>query len=207
MGLAATQTRFLQLTARKSNVEFKGQQINQQRTILANKSSNAYQSMMTLQVPTPPSSSDFIKVQYQFEYQGITVQTTSYDFKPGHTANNVSVVNVASGQPMTLTLDAVKDEKTGRYQTINGQNATPVEVVDNEAYEDAYNQYKYKQYLYEQEMATINAQTTIIQQQDKQLELQLQQLDTEQSEIKTELEALDKVIGENVDSTFKSFGG
>ena len=36
MGLAATQTRFLQLTARKSNVEYKGQQINQQRTNLSN---------------------------------------------------------------------------------------------------------------------------------------------------------------------------
>ena len=36
MGLAATQARYLGLTARKTNVEFEGQQINQQRTALAN---------------------------------------------------------------------------------------------------------------------------------------------------------------------------
>lgn len=33
MGLAASQARFLTLTQRKSDIEFKGQQINQQRTI------------------------------------------------------------------------------------------------------------------------------------------------------------------------------
>jgi len=32
MGLAASQARFLQLTARQTDLEFKGQQINQQRT-------------------------------------------------------------------------------------------------------------------------------------------------------------------------------
>jgi len=35
MGLAASQARFLQLTARKSDLEFKGQQVNQERTINA----------------------------------------------------------------------------------------------------------------------------------------------------------------------------
>lgn len=37
MGLSASQARFLQLTARKSDLEFQGQQLNQERTILANK--------------------------------------------------------------------------------------------------------------------------------------------------------------------------
>ena len=32
MGMAASQARFLSLTARKTNVEYEGQQINQQRT-------------------------------------------------------------------------------------------------------------------------------------------------------------------------------
>jgi hypothetical protein len=35
MGLAASHARFLQLTARKSDVEYKGQQLNQERTINA----------------------------------------------------------------------------------------------------------------------------------------------------------------------------
>ena len=36
MGMAASQARFLGLTARKTNVEYEGQQINQQRTRLIN---------------------------------------------------------------------------------------------------------------------------------------------------------------------------
>ena len=55
MGLSASQTRFLSLTAKKSNVEFQGQQINQARTALANQSSELFTQMMNLQAPTAPS--------------------------------------------------------------------------------------------------------------------------------------------------------
>jgi hypothetical protein len=58
MGMAASQARFLQLTARKSNAEYQGQQINQARTALANKSAGLFEKMLALQAPTPPSSMD-----------------------------------------------------------------------------------------------------------------------------------------------------
>lgn len=38
MGMSDSQARFLSLTARKTNVEYEGQQINQQRTTLSNES-------------------------------------------------------------------------------------------------------------------------------------------------------------------------
>ncbi len=57
MGLAASQARFLQLTARRSNIEYMGQQINQQRLSLANESAGLFQRQLTLVPPTPPSSS------------------------------------------------------------------------------------------------------------------------------------------------------
>ena len=60
MGLSASQTRFLQLTARQSNVEYQGQQINQSRTELANQSAGLYKKMMMLEMPIPPSQYDFI---------------------------------------------------------------------------------------------------------------------------------------------------
>ena len=41
MGMAASQARYLALTARKTNVEYEGQQINQERTALANQSADA----------------------------------------------------------------------------------------------------------------------------------------------------------------------
>lgn len=58
MGMAASQARFLQLTARKNNDEYMGQQINQSRTALANKSAGLFEKMLALQPPTPPSSMD-----------------------------------------------------------------------------------------------------------------------------------------------------
>ena len=70
MGMAASQARFLNLTARKTNIEFHGQQINQQRTELSNESANLYNQMLTLQVPVPPNTQDYTKVQYTFTIPG-----------------------------------------------------------------------------------------------------------------------------------------
>lgn len=53
---AASQARFLGLTARKNNVEFEGQQINQQRTSLSNESANYYNDLLGMSVPVPPSN-------------------------------------------------------------------------------------------------------------------------------------------------------
>ena len=80
MGLAASQARFLQCTARQTNVEYQGQQINNARTILANKSANAYNEMLTLKVPTPPSQSDFTTVQYAFKNNGIKYYLTTAQY-------------------------------------------------------------------------------------------------------------------------------
>ena len=41
---------------------------------------------------------------------------------------------------------------------------------------------------------------------DKNLELRLKQLDTEQDAISTEMDAVQKVIEKNTESTFKTFG-
>ena len=72
MGLAASQARFLNLTARKTNIEYEGQQINQQRTVLANQSASYYNSMLTLSVPTPPSTETYKTTVYTCTYAGNT---------------------------------------------------------------------------------------------------------------------------------------
>ena len=66
MGMAASQARYLALSARKSNVEYEGQQINQSRTALANQSANLFNQMLNMSVPTPPSITDFTTVQYSY---------------------------------------------------------------------------------------------------------------------------------------------
>ena len=67
MGMAASQARFLGLTARKTNVEFEGQQINQQRTTLGNQSANYYNQLLGMAVPVPPSVQDYTKTVYTFQ--------------------------------------------------------------------------------------------------------------------------------------------
>lgn len=67
MGMSASQARFLSLTARKTNTEYEGQQINQQRTALSNESSNYYSQLTSMAVPVPPSSADYSKVTYTFK--------------------------------------------------------------------------------------------------------------------------------------------
>ena len=77
MGMAASQARFLGLTARKNNVEFEGQQINQQRTTLSNQSANYYNDLLGMAVPIPPSVDDFTKTVYSFEDGALTNQITA----------------------------------------------------------------------------------------------------------------------------------
>jgi hypothetical protein len=41
---------------------------------------------------------------------------------------------------------------------------------------------------------------------DKALELQLRRVDTQRDAVQTEIDAVRKVIGKNIESTFKTFG-
>jgi len=86
MGMAASQARYLEITARKTNVEYAGQQINQQRTALANQSAGLFTQLMALNVPTAPNTANYT--------------TTSYKFNNG--ANNCTITNIQSltGDPL-----------------------------------------------------------------------------------------------------------
>lgn len=77
MGMAASQARFLGLTARKTNVEYEGQQVNQQRTALANQSANYYNDLLGMTVPVPPSVDSYTKTVYTFEDGALTNQITA----------------------------------------------------------------------------------------------------------------------------------
>ena len=360
MGMAASQARFLGLTARKSNVEYQGQQVNQQRTALANESANLYNQMMTLNVPTPPATTDFYTTTYELENSKVSYDEENYTFQNAvktfnheneysvtliHKTENITDVNYtnAVGKPSKETkdentiytfpittnngkgsmyelsynandlstvdesgkqkdlstfqlytatdkiqgyakcctekddqgnikdyyfyqdrkgqnhfilkseVDAIisaydKDEtiptelhesyanvyykedqqtvigtletsSNGRFSTIKIDNneSYPAElagktfalnvkqIFDEDGYNDAMNDYTYQKDVYEQAINEINAKTEKIQKQDQNLELRLDQLDTEQNAIKTEMDAVTKVLKDNVEKTFKTF--
>ena len=357
MGMAASQARFLGLTARKSNVEYQGQQINQQRTALSNESANLYNEMMDLTVPTPPATSDYYSTSYVLENSSSSYasedyvisnltktynkgneyivsltskqeymdsKNTSYSLgniikktvenDDGTTYNTYTLPLIDTGNKVTTSivynenetnaytgengsllvnqyqiykaeanknlpgydkcctekdvqyyffqdsqgknhflteeqlLDMTSDNPqidkynilypytyfkevttqvtatleqsdTGRYSSIiiadddsypndlKGMtfSLSTVQEMDQNAYDDAYNDYEYEKTVYEKKISDINAKTEIIQQEDQQLELRLQQLDTEQNAIATEMESVEKVISDNVEKTFKVF--
>ena len=82
MGMAASQARFLGLTARKSNVEYEGQQINQQRVMLSNESANYYNDLLGMSVPVPPAVADYTKTVYSFTDGALTNSISSMIAKP-----------------------------------------------------------------------------------------------------------------------------
>ena len=70
MGMSASQMRYCMLSGRKTDVEFQGQQINQERTTLATQSSAYNTQLLDIKVPTPPSSTNYTTVSYSATING-----------------------------------------------------------------------------------------------------------------------------------------
>ncbi len=138
---------------------------------------------------------------------------TTYDYiANGQFTKNVSydksklTFDPASGRITSIDIPSTYDEN-GEPLSYTTIDVSAKEVTDTALYEDAYNEYEYQQYLYDKKNQEINAQTSIIQQEDRNLELKLQRLDNERTQITTEIEAVDKVINDNIEASYKTFSG
>ncbi len=138
-------------------------------------------------------------VTYDYIANGAYTKNTEYDYAQLE-------FDVTSGRITSMTIPTTYDEsgKPLTYTTIDLEAST---YTDETAYQDAYNQYEYEQYLYDKKQQEINAKTEIIQQEDKNLELKLQRLDNERTQITTEIEAVEKVINDNIEASYKTFSG
>lgn len=139
MGMAASQARYLGLTARKTNVEYEGQQVNQQRTALANQSANLFNSLMSLNVPTPPSTQDYTKTQYTYN-DGTNTQTIS-NATPLTTSDpnyNYSVTHYYNGdvytgvETKTVNPQVKKTSPTGDFSYIGNSPIITANIVPNQ---------------------------------------------------------------------------
>ncbi len=334
MGLAASQARFLGITARKSNIEYEGQQVNQQRTVLSQEVSGLYNKLMELDKPIQPVKSDFYETNYTFElpevagkedyagnykiknfkkegssyvlsvtrtykkdeikagllsnslnnitkegdgdnkYKFVDQSGESFDLTKAdetkaktikdmiksdctdaqqpkgenfyfytsydgitHYLDSSAVENFSQGSTTLYTYDYLPDQEATDEKTLYANNAefdgygnlksftdiyakdeegnhieleTKAEVnvtkdLNEEKMEEAMRNYTLQVDEYNQEYAKINNETEDLQQQDKVLELRLNQISTEEQELSTELEAVKKVIEENIENTFKTF--
>ena len=161
---------------------------------------------------------------YQFEMNGITYYANEIDLRNSmQTQNeygkpienqrklpyfNASYINQKIEEKNYALLET---DGNGRFKSVKFDNDSVVyslnteTVTDENAYQDAMNKYLHDKAVYEKTIADINAKTSIIQKEDRTLELRLKQLDTEQNALATEMEAVKKVIKDNVEHTFKTF--
>ena len=176
-----------------------------------------------------PDTGEYLGGIYKFQMAGITYYTTADDmaracegaFKQDVAENGIDgqfKLKYYNASYIKTKVEEVKNalcetDGTGRFKTIKFEDDSVVysltceAITDEDAYNDAMNQYRYKQEQYDNEVAKINAKTEIIQAEDRQLQLRLQQLNTEQTALQTEMEACQKVVSKNVETSFKTFGG
>ena len=179
MGIAASQARYLYLTARQTNVEFEGQQINQARTNLANEQAGIFREMLDIEAPIVPTL-----------YQ-ITERINGW---AGQTPPGPNVEDYAGETDPEYMADM-----SIWLAYVNGGEDVQA------AYDEAMNVYNNEKLEYERALDVMNAKSDEIHQKDQVLELQLRQLDTEQETIVTELESVKKVIDKNIEIVFKTF--
>ena len=145
MGMAASQARYLGLTARKTNVEYEGQQINQARTALANQSANTFNDLLALEVPTAPQTQDYTEIIYSYEEgteketitgmarlendpDGYNYLVTHYHYADVFTGvmnklANPQVVMKDTGVETELSKDSINTVEQPTY-TVNGYNTS-----------------------------------------------------------------------------------
>lgn len=159
MGMAASQARYLGLTARKTNVEYEGQQINQARTALANQSANTFNELLALEVPTAPSTQDYTTLQYSYQ-DGTNTETISdmselindpdgYNYTISHyhysdvftgimsKKTNPQVSFETKAEKSLVPKDNVKQDAATNDYTVNGQVVSKYDASVQEQ-KDAY---------------------------------------------------------------------
>lgn len=168
---------------------------------------------------------EYIGGVYSFKMNGKTYYTTFADlnksYASGSGINNIddqtqlSYYNASYiKQTQSDTVKALLEtDGNGRFTSVRFEDdsvtySLNVETItDDAAYKDAMNQYNYENAQYDKMVQDINAKTSLIQQEDQQLELRLKQLDTEQNALSTEIDAVSKVVKDNIEKSFKTFGG
>lgn len=177
-----------------------------------------------------PTTGEYLGGIYQFKMFDHMYYTTTSDLETavkGAYREEATATNGIDSQHKlcyyTSTYLSTKIEDTkkalmetdgkGRFSSVKFEDDDTVytlkceTITDDDAYQNAMNQYFYKQEKYDKAVSDINAKTEIIQAEDRELQLRLEQLGTEQTALQTEMEACQKVVSKNIEGSFKTFGG
>ena len=138
MGMSASQARYLSLTARKSDLEFRGQQINQSRLMLSNQSANLYSSMLSMSVPTPPVETDFMKDVYSFSMNGDNTTLSSYKLSMGKDGYGYDILYSKPASTQQLTASTTSEvQKTVTRKASQGSSTNSYPIKIKTSYDDS----------------------------------------------------------------------
>jgi hypothetical protein len=127
------------LAGRKTDVEFQGQQINQERTTLATQSSAYNTQLLNLKVPTPPSSSEYTTVSYSAAINGITANILLNSIKAeeggtyalSYTKSVIGTAGAESTKDNIYTKHRDADKNIWYTASVNGADVTLAQVTDS----------------------------------------------------------------------------
>lgn len=122
MGLAASQARLISLQARMSDLEYEGQQINQQRQTLTNKMNEVYSAAMDMEVPTAPSKIDFATEAYTGKLGSSTIKLKAND-DGSWSGYRVMAAQTCNPSRMSYEVTGLADNKalpTDIYESVSG---------------------------------------------------------------------------------------
>lgn len=211
MGLSASQARFLTLTARKSDLEYRAQQISNSRLVLSKQleeiateytNAQSNRNLFTSGVsPTPYQQVNTTNLA-QSGFQVVVVSTgeryDAYTPPAGQYKKSIEdglrdgtyilarTANPFSQQTMSIV------SMTGLYEAVDWRTVSAVSDDEFTA-DDGDSETKY-----ELKVASFN-------QKDKSLTLEMQSLETDHKAVESEMEAIKKVIQNNAESSFKTF--
>ena len=218
MGFAASQARILLLTARKSDLEFRAQQITNSEMILAMQTENVakeYSNAMSntkvqIKVLATQNGQDSKYEDITFANivsQGYSIMIKGSDGKfKDPTPQDLVDLGIIIQQNADGTFVYSPDHKFTEAMLLTGQaglrdpqgNLTSVSGDPNiqtvyDTSDDASAQAKY-----DTAMAAIHVK-------EKQLQIDLEQIKNQQKACDTELDSIQKIIDKNIDRTFKVF--
>ena len=171
------------------------------------------------------ASGNYIGGIYTFKMNGKTYYTTLEDLKKSYLSgtgnNNIDGqlrLNYYGADYVSKKIEEtekalLETDQYGRFTSIRFENDSITyklnmeTITDDAAYDDAMNQFYYENAKYDKMVQDINSKTSLIHQQDRQLELRLKQLDTEHNALSQEIDAVKKVVDDNAEKSFKTFGG
>jgi len=195
MGLAASQARMLLLVARKSDLEYRGQMINQRRLRIASQTESiakTYSDAISNRTLKLKETVDGSTKEYNLDKTKF--QSLANGFKLNYDS---SVSSTPSAEQIEAGL------RSGKY-TITDSSGTK---VDWRSDPDVMNYFNDRLYTEDdaQAEAIYEYKSKQLQTEDKKLEMELKNIDTQHQAIQTEVDAVKKVIDKNVESSFKTF--